>query len=194
MVLVIDNLDSFTFNLVDLVSKHGFPFVVLKNDDPTLLDFISDGLTGILISPGPGRPEHAGLAPELVARALGHVPILGVCLGHQLLGLLMGMDVQTGVRPMHGKTSEIFHDGAGIFNGMPNPFVAMRYHSLVLKESEKQDHGLIVSAKTSSGEIMAIRHNFLNFESVQFHPESILTEGGARLIGNWMSSLTGNRG
>jgi anthranilate synthase/aminodeoxychorismate synthase-like glutamine amidotransferase len=194
MVLVIDNLDSFTFNLVDLVSQNRLPFVVLKNDDPKLLDVVSGDLSGIMISPGPGRPEQAGLAPELVARVLGQVPILGVCLGHQLLGLLTGMDVKPADKPMHGKTSEIFHDGKGVFSGMPNPFVAMRYHSLVLEESANQDQGIIVSAKTLSGEIMAIRHNFLNFESVQFHPESILTEGGARLIGNWMNSLTGNHG
>ncbi len=187
MVLVIDNYDSFTFNLVELLRRQK-QVVVLKNDDPFPESLQTDQLEGILISPGPGKPVDSGISGLVIQKYLGIVPLLGICLGHQLIGEMFDAKVVKGLKPMHGKTSEVLHDGKGIFQAIPSPTSVMRYHSLIIDESDFPAE-LEVTAQTASGEIMGIRHKFYNLAGVQFHPESILTEDGDQMILNWIRTL-----
>lgn len=187
MVLVIDNYDSFTFNLVELLRRQK-QVVVLKNDEPFPESFQADQLEGILISPGPGKPIDSGISGLVIQKYLGIVPLLGICLGHQLIGEMFDAKVVKGLKPMHGKTSEVIHDGKGIFQAIPSPTRVMRYHSLIIDESDFPAE-LEVTAQTASGEIMGIRHKFYNLAGVQFHPESILTEDGDQMILNWIRTL-----
>lgn len=188
MVLVIDNYDSFTWNLVDLLRRGTDSVKVVRNDAISLSDIESLNPKGILISPGPGRPEDSGISIDVVRSLAGKIPILGVCLGHQLLGEMFGMEVVHAQAPMHGKTSWVDHDGNGIFKGIPSPMRVMRYHSLLLR-NQILPKGLTTTAKTATGEIMGIRHKLLNFAGVQFHPESILTDHGNRILSNWLRNL-----
>ncbi len=187
MILVIDNYDSFTYNLVDLL-KQQTEVKVCRNDEFTPGLVTEMNPSGILISPGPGRPEDSGMTPEVVATFLPRLPILGICLGHQLLGQLLGGAVIRAQTPMHGKTSLVQHDGKGIFAGLPNPMTVMRYHSLVLDPLSLPVQWR-VQAVTPASEIMGIRHKMYNLVGLQFHPESVLTGGGEKLIRNWVNSV-----
>lgn len=187
MILVIDNYDSFTWNLVDILQRH-VPTEVRRNDKVTIQEIKSLNPKGILISPGPGRPEDSGISVEAARHFAGKIPILGICLGHQVLGELFGMKLIHAETPMHGKTSMISHDGAGLFRNLPNPLRVMRYHSLLL-DNQNVPETLIIRAQSLNGEVMGLRHKFLNFAGLQFHPESILTESGWKLIENWLEDI-----
>ncbi len=186
MILVIDNYDSFTFNLVQLLGKFTTAIVVRRNDeiDGTEIDRLKPA--GILISPGPGRPEDAGVTVEVIKTFSGRIPIFGVCLGHQAIGLAFGGNVVHAPTLMHGRTSTIHHDGRGLFTGIGDGFTATRYHSLVV-EKESIPSVLETTAWTDDGVVMGLRHRTLPVEGVQFHPESILTEAGATMLHNWLS-------
>ena len=188
-VLVVDNYDSFTFNLVQYLGELGAVVTVVKNDGMTVPDVRAQAPDGVLISPGPCTPNEAGISLELVGALSGVVPILGVCLGHQAIGQAFGGRVVRAERLMHGKTSPILHDGRGIFAGVPSPFEATRYHSLLV-ERQSLPACLEVSAWTHQGEIMGLRHRTHDVEGLQFHPESVLTPMGRRLIGNWVHRVT----
>lgn len=190
MIAVIDNYDSFTWNLVDLLRRGKHTVAVFRNDELTPAALLSLNPRGILISPGPGRPEDSGISPAVLRDSAGRVPVLGICLGHQLIGRHFGMAVCHGAEPVHGKTHPVFHSGQGIFMGMACPFLAMRYHSLILSRASVPD-GMEITAWTDSGEVMGIRHARYPIEGVQFHPESILTAGGERLIQNWLEGISG---
>jgi anthranilate synthase/aminodeoxychorismate synthase-like glutamine amidotransferase len=187
MIAVIDNYDSFTWNLVDLLRQSSGAVKVFRNDALTAEELLAENPTSILISPGPGRPSDSGISPHVLEMAMGKIPVFGVCLGHQLIGEVLGMTLVHGAAPVHGKTSEIFHDGRGVFAGLPNPFLAMRYHSLVLA-SEPLPEGVEISAWTAVGEVMGIRQAGLKLEGVQFHPESVLTVGGRQMMETWVKS------
>jgi len=186
MVLVIDNYDSFTYNLVQYLGELGAEVRVMRNDLVTVSDVADAKPDRIVISPGPGRPEHAGVTMDVI-RALGErTPILGVCLGHQAIGAVFGGDVVRAGVPMHGKTSTIEHDGRGVFCGIAGPFQASRYHSLVVAETSLPA-ALEVTARTrEDGNIMGLRHRAWPFYGVQFHPESILTGEGKTILGNFL--------
>lgn len=185
MILIIDNYDSFTYNLVHLVARGDADLEVVRNDALTLDDVRAMAPAGILISPGPGRPVDAGIS-EAIIRAFGaRIPILGVCLGHQAIGEVYGGRIVHAPTLMHGKTSEIVHDGRTLFEGVPQRFTATRYHSLVVDRATLPDC-LTVSAWTDDGVIMGLRHRTHPVEGVQFHPESILTDAGPALIDNWL--------
>ena len=188
-VLVVDNYDSFVFNLVQYLGQLGVTAQVWRNDDPRLSDpdAVAAQFDGILLSPGPGTPEAAGVCIDLVRGRAGGVPIFGVCLGLQSIAVAYGGVVGRAPELLHGKTSEVFHDGRGVFAGLPSPFTATRYHSLAL-DPETVPEQLEVSAWTESGVIMAVRHRELPVESVQFHPESVLTEGGYQMLANWLAA------
>jgi len=186
MILVIDNYDSFTFNLVQYLGEMGQELKVFRNDAVSVVEIENLAPQSIVISPGPGRPENSGIIIETIRQFSGRIPILGVCLGHQAIGAAFGGDVVSAPQIMHGKTSDIFHDGRTIFSGLPNPFRATRYHSLVVSP-ESLPGCLEISAKTADGVIMGLRHREMNVEGVQFHPESILTEVGMRLLSNFVS-------
>jgi anthranilate synthase/aminodeoxychorismate synthase-like glutamine amidotransferase len=188
MIAVIDNYDSFTWNLVDLLRRSGEQIAVYRNDALSAAELLALSPKGILISPGPGRPVDSGICPAVLQLAAGRLPILGICLGHQLIGEHFGMVLGTGVTPVHGKTSMITHDGRGLFAGIPNPFQAMRYHSLIL-EAEPLSTELEVTAWTDLGEVMGVRHRRWPIEGLQFHPESILSPAGAQLVANWVQGL-----
>ncbi|MBO0691450.1 MAG: aminodeoxychorismate/anthranilate synthase component II [Acidimicrobiaceae bacterium] len=185
-IVVVDNYDSFVYNLVQYLGELGAEPAVYRNDALDI-DRLSDlAPDGILLSPGPGRPEHAGITPAVISALAGHVPILGVCLGHQAIGAgFGGRVVRTAV--MHGKTSVIDHDGRGVFAGMPQRFTATRYHSLTV-DPETVPDVLEVSARAEDGTIMGLRHRQLAIEGVQFHPESVLTAGGHRMVANWLAT------
>jgi len=185
MILVIDNYDSFTYNLVQYLGELGADVQVWRNDKITLDKIKALNPDRILISPGPGGPEDAGISVEAIKRFAGIIPILGVCLGHQSIGFAFGGEIIRAKNIMHGKTSVIHHDGKTIFSGMKNPFTATRYHSLVVKR-ETLPKALEISAWTSDGEIMGLRHKEFKVEGVQFHPESILTEDGKKLLSNFL--------
>jgi anthranilate synthase/aminodeoxychorismate synthase-like glutamine amidotransferase len=187
-VLVIDNYDSFTFNLVQYLGELGAEVVVYKNDAIDAAGIRAQSPHGVLISPGPCTPDEAGVSLETVQRLGGEIPIFGVCLGHQAIGQAFGGHVVRAGRLMHGKTSPILHDGQSLFAGLPSPFEATRYHSLLVERSSLPDC-LEVSAWTEEGEIMGLRHKQLRVEGVQFHPESVLTTEGKKLVGNWLSSV-----
>lgn len=185
MILVIDNYDSFTFNLVQYLGEMGQELNVFRNDAITLSDIEKLAPKSIVISPGPGRPENSGIIIQVIKEFAGKLPILGVCLGHQAIGAAFGGKIVGAPTIMHGKTSEIFHDGRTIFKGLPCPFPATRYHSLmVLPESLPEC--LEISAKTKDGVIMGLRHRKMVVEGVQFHPESILTEVGKSVLSNFL--------
>ena len=184
-ILVIDNYDSFVFNLVQYLGQLGADVDVLRNDAVTTDE--ARGYDGVLLSPGPGTPTDAGVCPAMVRELAGTLPIFGVCLGHQVIGEAYGAAVVRAPELLHGKTSQVFHDGVGVLEGLPNPFTATRYHSLTIDPSTVPDE-LEVTARTESGVIMAVRHRTLAVEGVQFHPESVLTEGGHRMLANWLTT------
>jgi para-aminobenzoate synthetase component II len=189
MILVIDNYDSFTFNLVQYLGSMGQELKVFRNDAITLDEIERLAPERIVISPGPGRPENSGIIIPVIGKFSGRIPILGVCLGHQAIGAAFGGDVVSAPQIMHGKTSEIFHDGRTIFKDLASPFRATRYHSLVVSPVNLPDC-LEISAKTGDGVIMGLRHRELTVEGVQFHPESILTDVGMKLIANFVNLET----
>ncbi|MFR9772665.1 aminodeoxychorismate/anthranilate synthase component II [Nocardia sp. SC052] len=187
-VLVVDNYDSFVFNLVQYLGQLGVDAVVWRNDDPNLADVaaVVRDFDGILISPGPGTPDRAGASIPLVrACAEETVPLLGVCLGHQAIGEAFGATVTRAPELLHGKTSEVFHIGAGVLAGLSDPFTATRYHSLTVLEDTLPEE-IEVLGRTESGIVMAMRHRTLPIHGVQFHPESVLTQGGHRMLANWL--------
>jgi anthranilate synthase component 2 len=186
MVLVIDNYDSFTYNLVQYLGELGAEVEVVRNDASSVDQIAASRPSRIVISPGPGRPEQAGVTMAVIERLGPTIPILGVCLGHQAIGAVFGGAVIRAAAPMHGKTSTIEHDGRGVFSGIEGPFVASRYHSLVVSDAELPAD-LEVSARTrEDGAIMGLRHRRLPIHGVQFHPESILTGEGHRLLDNFL--------
>ncbi len=187
MVLVIDNYDSFTYNLVQYLGELGAELVVHRNDKIELEEIEGLGAEKIVISPGPCTPNEAGISVELVRRFAGKIPILGVCLGHQSVGQAFGGEIIGAPTIMHGKVSEIHHDGETIFGGLPKPFEATRYHSLMVKRESLPDC-LSISAETGDGVIMGLRHKDLFVEGVQFHPESILTGQGKNLLRNFLNA------
>jgi anthranilate synthase/aminodeoxychorismate synthase-like glutamine amidotransferase len=184
-MLLIDNYDSFTYNLVQAFAAHGAEVIVYRNDMITVAEGIALKPTHLVISPGPGRPEDAGVSLEMIAAFAAKVPVLGVCLGHQSIVQQQGGEIVRAERLMHGKTSEISHDGKSIFEGIPQPFEVGRYHSLCA-EVESLPNTLEVTAETDSGLIMGVRHKSLQIEGVQFHPESVLTPEGDTLMTNFM--------
>lgn len=185
MILVIDNYDSFTYNLVQYLGELGAQTRVFRNDQITLSGIARLKPSRLLISPGPGNPDEAGISLAAIEHFAGKLPILGVCLGHQAIGQVFGGKVVRAKRIMHGKTSEIFHDNKGVFKGLPQPFTATRYHSLIV-EKKSLPKILTISAWTKEGEIMGLRHKKYPIEGVQFHPESILTEAGKQLLANFL--------
>jgi len=187
-VAVVDNYDSFTYNLVQYIETLGGVCEVWLNDKISVEDLELRAPAGILLSPGPGDPNDAGITLGAIQHFAGKVPIFGVCLGHQSIGQAYGGKVVRAPRLMHGKTSPILHDGKGVFQGLPNPFTATRYHSLIVDRATLPAC-LEISAETAEGEIMGLRHRELPVEGVQFHPESILTEQGMQLLQNWLESL-----
>ena len=191
MILVIDNYDSFTYNLVHLVGRRTSDLKVVRND-VLEVDAIRDlAPRGILISPGPGRPADAGVTEELVSALGASVPILGVCLGHQAIGEIYGGRIDYAPTLMHGKTSEIAHDGHGVFRNVSNPFTATRYHSLVVDRASVPAC-LNISAETKDGVVMGLRHREHPVEGIQFHPESVLTKEGPRILDNWLEEVLGS--
>jgi anthranilate synthase/aminodeoxychorismate synthase-like glutamine amidotransferase len=190
-VLVIDNYDSFVYNLVQELGELGAEPFVHRNDTIDIEGIRAASPDAILISPGPGRPEDAGISMAVVAELAGEYPILGVCLGHQVIGQVYGGEIVSAPTLMHGKTSSVHHDGRALFAGLPEPFVATRYHSLVVEPGSVPDV-LEVTATTSEGVIMGLRHRTLPVEGVQFHPESLLTPSGPALLSNFLAS-TGDR-
>jgi anthranilate synthase/aminodeoxychorismate synthase-like glutamine amidotransferase len=190
-IVVIDNYDSFTYNLVQYLETLGASCEVVLNDAYDVGGIASLMPQGIVISPGPCTPDEAGVSLGTVMRLSGSVPILGVCLGHQSIGQAFGGRVVVADRLMHGKTSPILHDGKTVFSGLPSPFTATRYHSLLVERSSLPDV-LEVSAWTGEGEIMGLRHKTLPVEGVQFHPESILTTEGMALLKNWLGTVKEN--
>ena len=185
MILVIDNYDSFTYNLVQYLGELGEAVEVRRNDQVTLDEIAELKPDHLLISPGPCTPNEAGISLALIDRFKGQIPILGVCLGHQAIAQAFGGEVIRAELLMHGKTSQIHHDGKTIFTDIPSPFTATRYHSLIVKR-ETLPEDLEISAETAEGEIMALRHRKYLIEGVQFHPESIMTEHGHRLLRNFL--------
>ena len=184
-ILVIDNFDSFTFNLVQLLGKYKNKLLILRNDEniASIKNFQPDK---ILISPGPGRPENSGLSLDVIKEFGNSVPILGVCLGMQAMCYLFGAEIINAENIYHGKTSKINHDNKTVFKNIPQSFEAMRYHSLIVQENTLPDE-IEISAKASTGEIMGVRHKIFSLEGIQFHPESILTPSGNDIIKNWLN-------
>jgi anthranilate synthase/aminodeoxychorismate synthase-like glutamine amidotransferase len=192
-VIVIDNYDSFTYNLVQYLEILGVECEVFANDAIDVEGVRARAADGVLISPGPCTPNEAGVSLELITALGGELPILGVCLGHQAIGQAYGGNVVRAARLMHGKTSAIEHDGRSIYTGLPRPFEATRYHSLLVERASLPDV-LEVSAWTAEGEVMGLRHRELPVEGVQFHPESILTTEGMRLMKNWLAARVSREG
>jgi para-aminobenzoate synthetase component II len=186
MILVIDNYDSFTFNLVQYLGEMGQELKVFRNDEISLKEIRDLAPDSIVISPGPGRPENSGIIVRAIEEFAGKIPILGVCLGHQAIGAAFGGRVVSAPTIMHGKTSDVFHDGRTIFRDLPLPFCATRYHSLVVEPDSLPDC-LEASARTEDGIIMGLRHREMIVEGVQFHPESILTDVGKKLLSNFVN-------
>jgi para-aminobenzoate synthetase component II len=182
-ILVIDNYDSFVFNLVQYLGQLGVEVDVRRNDEVTPAE--ARAYDGILLSPGPGTPEDAGVCMDVVRECAGEVPILGVCLGHQAIAAVYGGVIERAPELLHGKTSQVEHEGDGVLAGLPEPFTATRYHSLAVRPDSVPDV-LEVTGTSDSGVVMALRHRELAVEGVQFHPESVLTEGGHALLANWL--------
>jgi anthranilate synthase/aminodeoxychorismate synthase-like glutamine amidotransferase len=193
MLLLIDNYDSFTFNLVQLIGTvaPGVEVRVVRNDAVTVEEARALGASHLLISPGPCTPTESGVSNELIAALGASTPTLGVCLGHQCLGFSHGGVVERAGKLMHGKTDQMHHDGTGVFAGIPSPFTATRYHSLIVREASLSDEWLI-NARTAEGEIMGLRHRHKPLHGVQFHPESFLTEHGDTLIRNFLAMKAGD--
>ncbi len=185
MILIIDNYDSFTYNLAQALGQLGCRVEVARNDALAVEAVERLAPRALVISPGPGRPSRAGITPELIRRLAGRLPILGVCLGHQAIAEVFGARVERASQPVHGKTSDVYHDGRGIFKGLRNPFPACRYHSLLVPEDTVKAP-LSVSAYTREGEVMGLRSRELRLDGVQFHPESIATGLGLKLIQNFL--------
>lgn len=190
MILMIDNYDSFTYNLVQYIGQLGGAVVVHRNDVISIDEIRKLKPNAIVLSPGPGIPHEAGISVEVIRKLGTTIPIMGVCLGHQAVGYAFGGGVIRAERIMHGKTSQIINDGRTIFQGLPNPFVAGRYHSLILERDSLPDC-FEISAETEEGEIMGIRHKGYPVEGVQFHPESILTPNGKRILKNFLAMIEG---
>ncbi|MCH8566986.1 MAG: aminodeoxychorismate/anthranilate synthase component II [Balneolales bacterium] len=186
MVLILDNYDSFTYNLVHIIAEETSDYKVFRNDALSVDEVKKMSPSSILISPGPGRPENAGITQELIQECGPKVPILGICLGHQAIGNVYGADVVHAPSLMHGKTSIIEHNGTGIYHDVPQHFTATRYHSLVLRPESVPDV-LEITCRTPDGVIMGVRHKQFPIEGIQFHPESILTTEGPRLVKNWLN-------
>ena len=189
MIFVLDNYDSFTYNLVQLLGELGAELEVRRNDQVTVGEIESLRPQALVLSPGPGRPEDAGILLETIRHFSGKVPILGVCLGHQAIGAVFGGKVISAPSLVHGKSTEVLHDGKTIFQGLPSPFLAGRYHSLVVAR-DSIPATLEVSATTAEGVVMGLRHRQLPVEGVQFHPESILTTTGPRLLKNFLALVS----
>ncbi len=189
MILIIDNYDSFTYNLVHLVGRHTEDLKVVRNDVMTVEEVREMAPDGILISPGPGRPDDAGISKTLIETQGPTTPILGVCLGHQSIGEVFGGVIAHAPTLMHGKTSTIHHDGKTIFDGAEQDFTATRYHSLVVDRDSVPDV-LEISAETSDGIVMGLRHRAFPIEGIQFHPESVLTTEGPKLVANWLAMIS----
>jgi para-aminobenzoate synthetase component 2 len=186
-ILVIDNYDSFVFNLVQYLGQLGAECEVRRNDEISVADVAGFGAAGVLLSPGPGEPTRAGIMMDVIKEYAGKIPMFGVCLGHQAIGAAFGATVTRAPELLHGKTSEVHHKGTGVLTGLPDPFTATRYHSLaVLPETLPAE--IEVTGTTESGVVMAMRHRDLPIEGVQFHPESVLTEGGHTMLANWLAS------
>ena len=192
MILMLDNYDSFTFNLVQYLGEMRCETVVRRNDDISVEEALALAPRGIIISPGPCRPEDAGIAIDLIRAASGRVPILGVCLGHQAIGAAFGARIVKAKQIMHGKVSAVSHDGQGVFATLRSPMKATRYHSLAVERSSVPDC-LLITAEAPDGEIMGIRHRKHATEGIQFHPESILTPAGKRLLANFVSLCEDDR-
>jgi para-aminobenzoate synthetase component II len=187
MILMIDNYDSFTYNLVQFLGELGEELIVRRNDEITVVEIEALSPDYLMISPGPCSPDEAGISLGAISHFAGKIPIFGVCLGHQSIAQVFGGDVIRAGRLMHGKVSDMHHDGKTIFHGMPNPFEATRYHSLIVKRETLPDC-FDITAETSQGEIMAIRHKELAIEGVQFHPESIMTQQGKIILKNFLDT------
>lgn len=185
MLLVIDNYDSFTYNLVQYFGELGQEMKVVRNDKFSIADIEALAPTHICISPGPCTPTEAGISCEVIEHFAGKIPIFGVCLGHQSMGQVFGGDVIRAEKLMHGKTSKVYHQGKSVFKGLPSPFTATRYHSLIVKRETLPDC-LEITAETEDGVIMGLRHKELEIHGVQFHPESILTEHGKEMLQNFL--------
>ena len=187
VILIIDNYDSFTYNLVQRIGELRLEreMKVVRNDETTLDEIASWNPRHIIVSPGPCTPNEAGISVELVKRFAGRMPLLGVCLGHQCIGQAFGAKIVRASRLMHGKTSPVYHDGAGVYEGLSNPFTATRYHSLEIERGTLTDE-FVVTARTDRDELMGVRHRNLPVKGVQFHPESFLTEEGGRLLANFL--------
>jgi len=183
-ILVVDNYDSFVFNLVQYLAQLGAEVTVKRNDEVTTAEALN--YDGVLLSPGPGTPEDAGVCIDIVKECAGKVPIFGVCLGHQAIATAYGATVTRAPELLHGKTSEVFHEEIGVMAGLREPFTATRYHSLAIDPSTMPD-SLMITGATETGVIMGIRHRELAVEGVQFHPESVLTEGGHHMLANWLT-------
>ncbi len=192
-VLLIDNYDSFTYNLVQALAILGAKITVKRHDKITVEEANAMQPSHLMVSPGPGRPEDAGISVAVVSDMMSRVPVLGVCLGHQAIAHALGGRIEQAQTLMHGKASPVYHDGRTLFEGLPNPFNAGRYHSLAVTEQELPED-LVVSAYTSDGEIMGVRHRTLPTEGVQFHPESVLTPEGDRLLRNFLDLEGPERG
>jgi anthranilate synthase/aminodeoxychorismate synthase-like glutamine amidotransferase len=186
VILIVDNYDSFTYNLVQYFGELGCAVMVKRNDAVSLDEISSLRPTHVCISPGPGRPAQAGLSNDIVREFSARVPLLGVCLGHQCIGEVFGGKIVAAPRLLHGKTSQIRHNGSGVFANLPNPFTATRYHSLIVSPDSVPDC-LEVTAQTSEGDIMGLRHRDFPVHGVQFHPESILTAEGKKLLANFVA-------
>lgn len=188
MILLIDNYDSFTYNVYQAVANLGHPLQVVRNDRISLADISVANYDAIIISPGPGTPDDAGLSKQIVREFAGKLPILGICLGHQVIGEVFGCNVVRAPQPVHGKTTEVVHQGDGLYTDLPQPFTAGRYHSLIVEESSLPEC-LEVTARNEENLIMGLRHRQFNVQGVQFHPESILTPVGDKLLANFLSSI-----
>jgi para-aminobenzoate synthetase component 2 len=185
-ILVVDNYDSFVYNLVQYLAQLGAEVLVRRNDAVTTEELTTLDVDGVLISPGPGTPQQAGISMAMVSEAArAGIPLFGVCLGHQAIGAVFGGVVERAPELLHGKTSEVLHEGGGVLAGLPEPFIATRYHSLAVLAETLPDE-IEVTARTASGVVMALRHRSLPIDGVQFHPESVLTEGGHRMLANWL--------
>jgi len=185
-ILVVDNYDSFVYNLVQYIGQLDAEVIVRRNDAVTPAELDTLAVDGVLVSPGPGTPTDAGQSMAFVqACADRELPLFGVCLGHQAIGEVFGAPVHRAPELLHGKTSEVVHDGTGVLAGLPSPFTATRYHSLAVSEAELPPE-IVVTGRTASGVVMALRHTTLPIDGVQFHPESVLTQGGHRMVANWL--------
>jgi len=189
MILMIDNYDSFTYNLVQYIAALGYEVVVKRNDELTVQEALDMKPEAIVISPGPGRPEGAGISMDLIKLAAGKIPILGVCLGHQCIGQVFGAKVIQAKQIMHGKTSQINHNSKGVFTKLPADLKVVRYHSLALDKASLPDCLEITAKTTDDGEIMGIRHKDFFIEGIQYHPESVLTSTGKRQLANFLSEV-----